>query len=107
MYGVEGVGAVSGPTLPADIWHLFMDAALAGTPPVSFPAPKRPADWARFESQFANRVVSTISAPDLTLTMPPQQTITVTQPPATTEAATTEAAPATTAVDGATTAPVP
>ena len=107
MYGVEGVGAVSGPTLPADIWHLFMDAALAGTPPVSFPAPKRPADWARFESQFANRVVSTISAPDLTLTMPPQRTITVTQPPATTEAATTEAAPATTAVDGATTAPVP
>ncbi len=107
MYGVEGVGAVSGPTLPADIWHLFMDAALAGTPPVSFPAPKRPVDWARFESQFANRVVSTISAPDLTLTMPPQRTITVTEPPATTEAPITEAAPATTAADGATTAPVP
>ena len=107
MYGVEGVGAVSGPTLPADIWHLYMDAALAGTPPVSFPAPKRPVDWARFESQFANRVVSTISAPDLTLTMPPQRTITVTEPPVTTEAPITEAAPVTTAADGATTAPVP
>lgn len=93
MYGVEGVGAVSGPTLPADIWHIYMDAALAGTPPVSFAAPRKPADWARFDSQFANRVVSTISAPDLTLTMPPPQTVTVTQPPATTEAA----PPATTA----------
>lgn len=107
MYGVEGVGAVSGPTLPADIWHLYMDAALAGTPPVSFPAPKRPVDWARFESQFANRVVSTISAPDLTLTMPPPRTITVTEPPATTEVAPVEIAPVTTAADGATTAPVP
>lgn len=80
MYGVEGVSAVSGPTLPADIWHIYMDSALGGTAPVSFAAPKKPVAWSTFESQFANRVVSTISAPDLTLTMPPQQTITVTQP---------------------------
>jgi len=102
MYGVEGVGAVSGPTLPADIWHIYMDAALAGTPPVSFAAPKKPVDWSRFESQFANRVVSTISAPDLTLTMPPPQTVTVTQPPVE-----TQSAPAATAAGGATTAVVP
>jgi membrane peptidoglycan carboxypeptidase len=107
MYGIEGVGAVSGPTLPADIWHIFMDLALAGTPPVSFPAPKKPVDWARFESQFANRVVSTISAPDLTLTMPPQQTVTVTLPPVETQDTTAQPAPATTASGGATTAPVP
>ena len=102
MYGIEGVGAVSGPTLPADIWHIYMDSALAGTPPVSFAAPKKPVDWSRFESQFANRVVSTISAPDLTLTMPPPRTVTVTQPPVE-----TQAAPATTAAGGATTAVVP
>ena len=107
MYGIEGVGAVSGPTLPADIWHIFMDSALAGTPPVSFPAPKKPVDWARFESQFANRVVSTVSVPELTLTMPPQQTVTVTLPPVETQTTTTQPAPAVTAADGATTAPVP
>ena len=108
MIGVEGVGAVSGPTLPADIWHIYMDSALGGTPPVSFAAPKTLPSWARFDSQFANRVVSTISAPDLTLTMPPPQTITVTQPPASTApAATVQAAPTTTAAGGATTAPVP
>ena len=107
MIGVEGVGAVSGPTLPADIWHIYMDSALGGTPPVSFAAPKTLPSWARFDSQFANRVVSTISAPDLTLTMPPPQTVTVTQPPASTApAATVQAAPTTTAA-GATTAPVP
>ncbi|MGI9188399.1 MAG: transglycosylase domain-containing protein [Gaiellales bacterium] len=106
MYGVEGVGAVSGPTLPAEIWHIYMDSALAGTPPVSFAAPKKPMDWSHFESQFANRVVSTISAPDLTLTMPPQRTVTVTQPPVETQATSTP--PATTAAaGGATTAPVP
>ena len=107
MIGVEGVSAVSGPTLPADIWHIYMDSALGSTPPVSFAAPKTLPKWARFDSQFANRVVSTISAPDLTLTMPPPQTVTVTQPPASTApAATVQAAPTTTAA-GATTAPVP
>ena len=69
--------------------------------------PKKPVDWARFESQFANRVVSTLSVPDLTLTMPPQQTVTVTLPPVETQATTAQPAPATTASGGATTAPVP
>ena len=106
MYGVEGVGAVSGPTLPADIWHIYMDSALAGTPPVSFPAPAKPVQWGAFSSMFANRVVSTISAPDATLSMPPQRTVTVTEPPATTAPApaTTAAPPPTT---GETAPPVP
>ena len=106
MYGVEGVGAVSGPTLPADIWHIYMDSALAGTPPVSFAAPTKPVQWSSFSSMFANRVVSTISAPDMTLSMPPQRTVTVTEPPTTSAPApvTTAPPPATT---GATTPPVP
>ena len=109
MYGVEGVAAVSGPTLPADIWHLFMDAALEGTPPVSFPAPKRPVAWSAFASQFADRVVSTVSAPDLTLTMPPPRTVTVTEPVATAEASPTgqETAPVDPATTTATAAVVP
>ncbi|MGI9116020.1 MAG: transglycosylase domain-containing protein [Gaiellales bacterium] len=99
MIGVEGVGAVSGPTLPADIWHIYMDAALKGTPPIAFAAPTKPLQWSDFSSQFANRVASTISVPDITLKMPPQRTVTVTQPPAT-----TAQPPSTT---GATTVPVP
>ena len=39
LTGVEGVGQVSGGTLPARIWKKFMDAALAGTPVQQFPPP--------------------------------------------------------------------
>jgi len=106
MYNIEGVGAVSGPTLPADIWHTYMDSALDGTPPVDFAAPKTPVAWSGFNSQFANRIVSTVSVPALTLSMPaPQKTVTVpavpaatsttAEPPTTTAPATTE--PSTTA----------
>jgi penicillin-binding protein 1A len=37
LQNVEGVGAVVGGTLPAEIWHGFMAAALASTPVRSFP----------------------------------------------------------------------
>lgn len=96
LYNIEGVGAVSGPTLPADIWHNYMDSALEGTPPVNFAAPKTPVAWSNFSSQFENRIVSTVSAPDLTLSMPPpQKTVTVPAAPAST--ATTAVPPTTTA----------
>ncbi len=39
LYGVEGVGAVAGGTLPAEIWHRFMAAATASMPVLSFPTP--------------------------------------------------------------------
>ena len=39
LYGVEGVGAVAGGTLPAEIWHRFMAAATAHMPALSFPTP--------------------------------------------------------------------
>jgi penicillin-binding protein 1A len=42
MLGVEGVGAVSGPTLPSQIWHTYMDQAVAKLPPVEFPKPPTP-----------------------------------------------------------------
>ena len=39
LTSVEGVGNVTGGTLPARIWKKFMDATLAGTPNQSFPPP--------------------------------------------------------------------
>ena len=39
LTSVEGVGNVTGGTLPARIWKRFMDATLAGTPVQSFPPP--------------------------------------------------------------------
>ena len=38
MLDVHGT-AVSGPTLPASAWRLFMERALAGSPDAAFPAP--------------------------------------------------------------------
>jgi penicillin-binding protein 1A len=39
LYNVEGVGAVFGGSLPAEIWHRFMAAATASMPALSFPTP--------------------------------------------------------------------
>ena len=36
MLSVHGI-AVSGPTFPAQIWHLFMDTAIGNRPDVPFP----------------------------------------------------------------------
>jgi penicillin-binding protein 1A len=91
LYNVEGVGAVSGPTLPADIWHLFMDAALADVPPREFRAPRQPVEWATFTSQFANRIVSSVTAPEVSFDPPKPK------PATTAEAPVETAPPATTA----------
>jgi penicillin-binding protein 1A len=39
LYNVEGVGQVAGGTLPAEIWHNYMEGAVAGLPVESFPTP--------------------------------------------------------------------
>jgi penicillin-binding protein 1A len=39
LYNVEGVGAVFGGSLPAEIWRSFMQAATAGMPALGFPTP--------------------------------------------------------------------
>lgn len=39
LRNIAGVGSVTGGTLPAQMWHQFMTAALAGTEPVSFAEP--------------------------------------------------------------------
>jgi penicillin-binding protein 1A len=39
LLGVEGVGEVAGGTLPAEIWHAYMEGAVANLPVKDFPTP--------------------------------------------------------------------
>jgi membrane peptidoglycan carboxypeptidase len=41
---IEGVGVVTGATIPAQIWHDYMTTALQNVPPSDFPPPLHPAD---------------------------------------------------------------
>jgi penicillin-binding protein 1A len=52
MLDVHGA-AVSGPTLPATAWRLFMEHALAGTPDLAFPEPVSPAQFEPWRGSHA------------------------------------------------------
>jgi penicillin-binding protein 1A len=52
MLDVHG-SAVSGPTLPASAWRLFMERALAGSPAAAFPAPESAAQFAPWAGHYA------------------------------------------------------
>jgi penicillin-binding protein 1A len=51
MTSVHGI-AVSGPTFPAQIWHLFMETAIGGGPDVAFPKPKSTPQWTAWRGQY-------------------------------------------------------
>jgi penicillin-binding protein 1A len=51
MLHVHGI-AVSGPTFPASIWHLYMSTAIGNRPDVPFPAPRTQADFASWRGQY-------------------------------------------------------
>jgi penicillin-binding protein 1A len=55
MLDVHGV-AVSGPTLPATAWRLFMESAVGGTTSIGFPAPLSPAEFSPWAGRYAYRV---------------------------------------------------
>jgi penicillin-binding protein 1A len=55
MLDVHGA-AVSGPTLPATAWRLFMERGLESSATASFPAPLSPAQFAPWAGQYAYRV---------------------------------------------------
>jgi len=57
MLDVHGA-AVSGPSLPATAWRMFMGQALAGTPSLAFPAAVSPSLFARWPGSHAYRVAS-------------------------------------------------
>jgi penicillin-binding protein 1A len=51
MLDVHGI-AVSGPTFPADIWHIFMETADGKGPDVKFAPPKTPPVWLPWHGQY-------------------------------------------------------
>ena len=51
MLSVHGI-TVSGPTFPADIWHLYMDTAIGSRPDVPFPAAKTEPQWVSWRGQY-------------------------------------------------------
>ena len=99
MLDVHGI-AVSGPTFPADIWHLFMEAATAGRPDVPFPEPKTTPSWVSwrgtYEFGLAYGTTSTTTTTSTRKTPAVTTVRTTTAAPTTTEATTTTAAPPTT-----------
>jgi penicillin-binding protein 1A len=51
MLSVHGI-AVSGPTFPAQIWHLFMDTAIGRRPDVPFPPARTQPVWTSWRGQY-------------------------------------------------------
>jgi penicillin-binding protein 1A len=51
MLNVHGI-AVSGPTFPAQIWHLFMDTAIGHRPDVPFPPAQTKPQWTLWQGQY-------------------------------------------------------
>jgi penicillin-binding protein 1A len=103
MLDVHGI-AVSGPTFPANIWHLFMETADGTRGDVSFPAPTTKPVWLPWRGQFEYGLVyGTTMAATTTTAKPkptPQTVVTVTTPTvAATTAATTTAPPPDTTTD--------
>ena len=102
MLDVHGI-AVSGPTFPADIWHLFMETADGTRGDVPFPAPTAKPVWLPWKGLYEYGLAygTTTTATTTTTAKPkptPQTVVTVTTPTvaATTVATTTEPPPDTT-----------
>jgi hypothetical protein len=53
MLDVHGA-AVSGPTLPATAWRLFMERSLAGAPNLDFASPLSPPEFAPWRGSHAD-----------------------------------------------------
>jgi penicillin-binding protein 1A len=62
MLNVHGA-AVSGPTLPATAWRMFMESALAGSPDAAFPTPLSPARFAPWRGANAYAPAQTTTEP--------------------------------------------
>jgi penicillin-binding protein 1A len=60
MLDVHG-GAVSGPTLPATAWRLFMERALGGAASTDFPPAVSPAQFSPWTGEYAYRVTTSPS----------------------------------------------
>jgi penicillin-binding protein 1A len=61
MLDVHGA-AVSGPTLPATAWRLFMERAVEGSPILAFPEPLSVAEFEPWNGRYAYRHAATTTA---------------------------------------------
>jgi len=100
MLDVHGI-AVSGPTFPASIWHLYMSSAIGNRADFAFPAPKAPAKFSSWRGQYEYGLAygvptSTTSSTTTATTARPTHATTAVH---TTTAAQTTAPPATTTVE--------
>jgi len=87
MLDVHGI-AVSGPTFPADIWHLFMESATAGRGDVAFPEPTTQPQWVRWHGQYEYGYAYSYGTTSTTTgTTTTKSTATLTAPPVTTATA--------------------
>ncbi|HEY2542450.1 MAG TPA: penicillin-binding transpeptidase domain-containing protein, partial [Gaiellaceae bacterium] len=105
MLDVHGI-AVSGPTFPADIWHLFMETADASRPDVSFPDPKTTPAWLTWRGRYqygyaygTTAAATTTTTAKKTTTQATQAVTTVIVPPTTAETTTVAPLETTTASD--------
>ncbi|MGH2971633.1 MAG: transglycosylase domain-containing protein [Gaiellaceae bacterium] len=99
MLDVHGI-AVSGPTFPADIWHLFMETADGSRPDVPFPKPTSTPMWivwrGRYEYGLAYGMTTTTTVATTTkkaATTSATTTVTESTAPTTTEATPTTVPP--------------
>jgi penicillin-binding protein 1A len=99
MLDVHGI-AVSGPTFPADIWHLYMETAIGNKPDVPFPPATGTPVWTTWRGQYqfagAPATTTTATTTGATTTAPAQTVNQNTVPPTYGEPTTTEAPPPTT-----------
>jgi penicillin-binding protein 1A len=108
MLDVHGI-AVSGPTFPASIWHLYMEAATARRHDVPFPEPTSKPEWTNWRGKYqyggAYGATPTTTAAATTTAPPQATTAAVTSAPTTTAPPATTAPPPTTTTTPATTVP--
>ena len=113
MLNVHGI-AVSGPTFPAQIWHLYMETAIGSRPDIPFPAAQTQPVWTTWRGQYqysgaygyggtastssgtatsgtttvtgttSKTTTAATTAATTTVAPPPPSTTTATAPPATT-----------------------
>jgi penicillin-binding protein 1A len=95
MLSVHGI-AVSGPTFPAQIWHLYMDAAIGKAPDVPFPRATTQPVWTSWRGQYqysGSYGTTTTSEENTTSATTTTRAVTTTSQPTTTAAAATTTAP--------------
>jgi len=98
MLDVHGI-AVSGPTFPADIWHLYMVAADASLPDMPFPPPTTAPQWVTWHGTYETGLVyGTTATTTTTATTKHAKPTTTTAPPVTTTTVATVPLPPTTTV---------